>query len=109
MDANERSSGMPMKLLKRAGKVAWLITLALIVSAFSMLIQLGSDASEKETTGIQKKWGFPITYRTTAPGLSWAKFDATRFGVNTVTWVILMTGFGFVFRKFKKKEEYAER
>lgn len=72
--------------MKTIGKWILLVLVGLTVSVVSMFIQFGTDDSERETIGIQKKWGFPVTYRTTAPGLAWADFNGIRFGANTVVW-----------------------
>jgi hypothetical protein len=77
-----------MKWMKTIGKWILLLLVGLSVSVFSMFIQVGTDDSERETIGIQKKWGFPVAYRTTAPGLAWADYSGIRFGANTVAWII---------------------
>jgi len=77
-----------MKWMKTMGKCLLLAIVGLTVSVFSMFIQVGTDDSERDTIGIQKKWGFPVTYRTTAPGLAWADCNGLRFGANTVVWVL---------------------
>ncbi len=79
-----------MKWMKTIGKWILLVLVGLTVSVFSMFIRVGSDASERATIGIQTKWGFPVSYRTTAPGLAWADYNGLRFGANTLVWAIGM-------------------
>ena len=66
-------------------------------------IQTGTDATEGETIGIVSKWGFPVHYRATAPGLARAQFDVVRFWLNSIVWfVILMAVWTVVFRRCHK-------
>ena len=82
---------LPMKMMKTIGIVLLASFLALLVSAFSMGVRVGTDAVEKETIGIQTKWGFPVWYKTTAPGLAWAQFSGARFAVNAGVWFVVIT------------------
>jgi len=77
-----------MKQMKTIKKWLLLVLVGLTVSIFSMFIQVGTDDSERDTIGIQKKWGFPVAYRMTAPGLAWPDYNGLRFGANTVVWTI---------------------
>jgi hypothetical protein len=74
--------------MKTMGEWILLVLVGLTVSVFSMFIQAGTDDSERETIGIQKKSGFPVAYRTTAPGLAWADYNGVHFVANTVVWTI---------------------
>jgi hypothetical protein len=91
-----------MKWMKAIGRWFVLILAGLTVSFFSMFIQMGTDDSERETIGIQKKWGFPIPYKATAPGLAWAEFDGTRFRINTAVWIIVFGVLASTRRRMKK-------
>ncbi|MFA6562941.1 MAG: hypothetical protein WCV00_13610 [Verrucomicrobiia bacterium] len=91
-----------MKWMKTIGKWFVLILAGLTVSVLSMFIQIGTDDSERETIGIQKKWGFPIPYKTTAPGLAWAEFNGIRFRVNTVVWIIVFGVLADTMRRIKR-------
>ncbi len=77
-------------MMKLIGKWVIVGTIAVIISALSIEIQTGTDTSESETIGIQKKYGFPISYQTTAPGLAWAQYDPIRFGLNTTAWILIV-------------------
>ena len=77
-------------MMKMIGKWVIVAIIAVIISALSMKIHTGTDTSESETIGIQKKYGFPISYQITAPGLAWAQYDPIRFGLNTVAWILIV-------------------
>ena len=77
-----------MKWMKTIGEWLLLVIVGLTISCFSMFIQVGADDSEQDTIGIQKKWGFPVAYRRTAPGLAWANYSSLCFGANSVVWII---------------------
>ena len=77
-------------MMKMIGKWVLVGVIAAIISVLSVSIQTGSDTSTSETIGIQKKYGFPISYQTTAPGLSWAQYNPIRFGLNTVSWILIV-------------------
>ena len=72
-------------------KYACVVVGALLVSLLTMNIETGAVASESETIGVQKKYGFPIVFLTTAPGLSRAQFSPLRFGVNTILWISVIS------------------
>ena len=77
-------------MMKMIGKWILVGVIAVIFSVLSVKIHTGSDASTAETIGIQKIYGFPISYHTTAPGLAWAQYDPIRFGLNTVSWILIV-------------------
>ena len=80
--------------------IALLALLALVLSGLSMFIKTGTDPTERETIGIVSKWGFPVHYRATAPGLARAQFDAVPFWLNSSAWfVILMAVWTVAFRR----------
>ncbi len=66
------------------------LIIGLLASVATLFIQTGTDDSETAAIGVQKKWGFPIVYRTTASGLAWADFNGHRFVLNTVAWVVVV-------------------
>jgi hypothetical protein len=88
--------------MKTIGKIVLVGIIAVIFSVLSIRIQTGTDTSESETIGIQKKYGFPISFQTTAPGLAWAQYDPTRFGLNTLTWITLLGLIAFGMKRMKK-------
>ena len=96
-----------MKWMKTIGRWLLLAIVGLTVSVFSMFIQVGTDDSERDTIGIQKKWGFPVPYRMTAPGLAWANYNALRFGANTVVWTIGLATAIAVIKRMKKGSNQA--
>jgi hypothetical protein len=78
--------------VKRILQIAILVLFAVVLSGLSMFIKTGTDARESGTIGIVSKWGFPVHYRVTAPGLARAQFDTVRFWLNSITWcAVLMT------------------
>jgi len=87
-----------MKMMRTIGILALAAFLALLASAFSMAVRTGTDGIEKETIGIQTKWGFPVWYKTTAPGLAWAQFSGARFAVNSGVWFVVITTVWLVVR-----------
>ena len=76
--------------MKKILQTALIILFALVLSVLSMFIKTGTDITEAETVGNISKWGFPISYRITAPGLAWAKFDGVRFWLNSATWLAVL-------------------
>jgi len=72
--------------MKKALQIAIVALLAIVISKVSGLIRCATDTKEKETIGVQSHWGFPVPWRTTAPGLAWARTDVCRFGLNTASW-----------------------
>ena len=90
-------------MMKMIGK--WIIVgvIAVIFSVLSVNIQTGSDTSTSETIGIQRKYGFPISYQTTAPGLAWAQYDLIRFGLNTATWILIARAITFGSKRMIKR------
>ena len=90
-------------MVKRILQIALLALFALVLSGLSIFIKAGMDATENETIGIISKWGFPVHYRATAPGLAHAQFDAVRFWLNSIAWfAILMAFFTVVLRRCHK-------
>jgi len=79
-----------LRLFKAVPIFASITLLALGLSLLSMLIQNGADESARETIGVQKLWGFPVAYRTTAPGLSWSRFDGMQFAMNSAIWCVIV-------------------
>ncbi len=77
---------MKMKLILSLS----ILLVACVLSLFSMFIPVGTNESEVHTIGIQTLSGFPVPYRTTAPGLAWADFNIVAFGANTLTWVAVL-------------------
>ena len=94
---------LKMKWIRQTGIVVLLAVVSIVGSVLSMRIQMGTDDSDRETIGIQQKRGFPITYRTTAPGLSWADFNGFRFGMNTLAWATLLGTAWILANKLKKR------
>lgn len=78
--------------MKRILQIATLALFAVVLSGLSMFIKTGTDAAESGTIGVVSKWGFPVHYRVTAPGLARAQFDIARFWLNSIAWcAVLMT------------------
>jgi len=88
--------------MRTVWKYAFIVVIALIVSLLTMNIQTGAVASESETIGVQKKYGLPIDYLTTAPGLSRAQFSPIRFGLNTIVWMSLGSAIAMGLKKIRK-------
>ena len=87
-------------MVKRIMQIPLLALIALILSVSSIFIKMGTDATEKETIGIISRWGFPIHYKITAPGLAWAYSDAIRFCLNCFAWLaVLVTVWVVAFKK----------
>ena len=95
-----------MKMMKSLMAVG---LMALVVSSISMLIPVGTDATDKDTIGIQRKWGFPIAYRRTAPGMAWAQLDGTRFSINTCSWCLLVAAGWFGVKSRRKCQQRGAR
>lgn len=77
-------------MVKRMLQIALFALLAVVLSGLSMFIKTGTDATENETIGVVSKWGFPLHYRVTAPGLARAQFDAMRFRMNSIAWFAVL-------------------
>ena len=93
--------------MKTIGKWMLVGMFAVIFSVLSAKIHNGSDASTTETIGIQKKYGFPISYQTTAPGLAWAQYDPFRFGLNTFAWILVVGAITLGSKRMIKKGSQA--
>lgn len=78
-------------MTKKFLHIGLLALLALILSGLSICIKTGADATDSETIGIVSKWGFPIHFLASAPGLSRPQFVAQRFWMNAATWFALLT------------------
>ncbi len=76
--------------VKRMLQIGLLALFALLLSGLSMFIKTGADATDSETIGVVSTWGFPIHYRTTAPGMAQAQFDASRLWLNSVAWFAVL-------------------
>lgn len=76
--------------MKRLFQITLVALLSLVLSCLSMFINTGTDQTQSETIGIVSKWGIPIHYRVTAPGLSRAQFDAMRFWMNSTAWFVVL-------------------
>jgi hypothetical protein len=96
-----------MTWMKTIGKWISLVLVGLSVSVFSMFIQVGADDSARETIGIRKKWGFPVAYRTTAPGLARADYNVIRFWENTFLWLIGLAFFAVGISRMKRGSNQA--
>ncbi|HBA82996.1 MAG TPA: hypothetical protein DCZ95_02775 [Verrucomicrobia bacterium] len=77
-------------MVKRMLQITLLALFALVLSGLSMFIKTGTDGTQSETIGVVSKWGFPIHYRATAPGLSRAQFDTMRFWMNSIAWFTVL-------------------
>ena len=71
-------------------KLALNSTLAIFLSALSMMIQNGTDMSQSETIGAISRSGFPIYYRTYSSSFTWAEFDSMRFLLNSFVWFTIL-------------------
>ena len=89
--------------MKIWSKWIFVVLVSVIFSTLSMKIQVGTDTAESETIGVQKKYGFPISYQTTAPGLAWAQYDLIKFGLNTVVWIMFIGATAAGWKRMKKK------
>jgi len=89
--------------VKRTLQIALLVLVALVLSGLSMFIRTGADVTQSETIGVVSKWGFPVHYRSTAPGLARAQFDDVLFWLNSIAWfVILLAAWMVAFRRGHK-------
>lgn len=70
---------------------------------------MGKDKSEIDTIGVQTITGFPIPYRTTAPGLAWAQFNIIGWGLNTGAWLLIMSSAIFGVHILKRKTESSNK
>jgi len=70
--------------------IVLLALLALMLSGLSIFIKTGTDATDSETIGVVSKWGFPIHFLASAPGLARAQFVAQRFWLNTAFWLAIL-------------------
>ena len=77
--------------MKKILQIALIVLFALVFSSLSMFIKTGIDTTESKTIGTISNWGFPIHYRSTAPGWTWAQFDILRFCLNSIVWVAVLS------------------
>jgi len=95
-------------IVKKIMQMALLTFIALVLSGLSMFIKIGTDITEKDTIGIISRWGFPIHYKITAPGLAWAQFDGARWGLNTIAWLAVLVAI-WMFVAFKRSHRKGAR
>lgn len=77
-------------MVKRMFHIGLTALFAIVLSGLSMFIKWGVDATDSETIGVVSAWGFPVYYRTTAPGLGSAQFVASRFWLNSIVWFAIL-------------------
>jgi hypothetical protein len=90
VQTSEPAYGAMRNLLKRLTTFVGSVLLAVLLSALSMFVQTAIDESERETIGMQQRWGFPVSYKTTASGMAWARYDGTRFAINSAVWFVVV-------------------
>lgn len=78
------------------------VLVALTTSALTLFLKSGTDATALETIGVVSRWGVPIYFRTTAPGLTWAQFDGPRFLLNSILWLVAWCFIAMIFRRVKR-------
>ena len=98
-----------MKWMKTARKPLLMLVIALIVSACSMMIQTRKDTATEDTIGVEKYWGFPLAFRVTAPGLSWARFSVEGFALNSAIWLAVIAGGQLILNATKRKKGSNQR
>jgi hypothetical protein len=79
-------------MMKKSLQIPLFVLTAAALSGLSMFVPAGTDAADGGTIGVVSKWGFPFAYRTTAPGWARARFDAGRFGLNSLAWGAVLMG-----------------
>jgi hypothetical protein len=77
-------------MTKRILQIILFALVAVILSALSMFIKMGADTTQSKTVGVIFQWGFPIHYRSTASGWTWAQFDGARFWLNSLSWFAVL-------------------
>ena len=93
--------------------VVWvsLITLCLffgnVASVYSQKIIMFQDYTTKDVEGIVSYCGFPIWWKGTAPGYSWADFRPERYIANWLAWtaVFMFICFGLCCIRIKRKNK----
>jgi hypothetical protein len=94
--------------MKTFGKWILIGIIGLSISTLTMTVKMGTDNAESETIGIQKKYGFPVAFKTTAPGLSWAQYDPIRFGLNSLIWMLFLAATASGLDRTKRNRRHSQ-
>lgn len=76
---------------------------AFLISGYSMLVEMGTDDTHRETIGVITQLGFPIYYKYWATGMTWARFDGVRFGLNCAVWFAILATIWITVRRLKAR------
>ena len=80
-----------IRSLRFLTRLLYILSAATLISTMTMQIRNGVDMSEAAIIGKMQWWGYPVAFKYTAPGVTWAQFNGARFQLNTACWFAAIT------------------